>query len=81
MNDIFLSQWPFSYFYILSVVDQQPDGNDMSWLMDSTKLNGQELKWFMRKTDQNLSGWGTGNLISHLDLTKQAYIRDNSLSL
>ena len=43
-------QWPFPYSYRLTVVDQQPDGNNVSVLIDSTKLNRQELKWFMRKT-------------------------------
>ena len=72
-------QWPFSYSYRLTVIDQQPDGNDKSWLANPTKEGADVQVNFARKTFETLSGWGNAKIISHLDLTKQAYIRDDSL--
>ena len=74
-------QWPFPYSYRLTVIDQQPDGNNVSMLFNPAEEGADAQECYGRKTYQSLIGWGSGNFISHLDLTKEAYIRDDSLLL
>ncbi|XP_062519936.1 TNF receptor-associated factor 6-like isoform X1 [Corticium candelabrum] len=74
-------QWPFPYSYRLTVIDQQPDGNNVSVLFDPAEAGADAQECYERKTYQSMIGWGRGKFISHLDLTKEAYIRDDSLLL
>ena len=73
--------WPFSYSYRLTVIDQQPDGKNVSELVNPTKEGPDSKECFERKTKKTLKAWGFHKFISHLDLTNQtrAYIRDDSL--
>ncbi|XP_062520145.1 TNF receptor-associated factor 6-like [Corticium candelabrum] len=73
-------RWPFPYSYRLTVIDQQPDGNNVSIWFDPTAPGAESS--FERKTHELKSlglGCGRTKFISHLDLTKRAYIRDDSL--
>ncbi|XP_062520091.1 TNF receptor-associated factor 4-like isoform X3 [Corticium candelabrum] len=75
--------WPFPHSYRLTVTDQQPDGKNVSWLIDPTEQGPDSKKHFERKTKQTLTGYGFRTFISHSDLANQAhaYIRDDSLLL
>ena len=76
-------QWPFPCSYRLTVIDQQPDGENISVLVDPTEGGPDSKECYERKTKKSLIGWGFSKFISHLDLTNQthAYIRDDSLLL
>ncbi|XP_062519602.1 TNF receptor-associated factor 5-like [Corticium candelabrum] len=73
--------WPFSYAYILTVIDQQPHGKEVRQLVEPKKVEPNVWKHYERKTDKSLLAHWFPYFISHSDLTKRAYIKDNSLLL
>ena len=49
--------WPFSYSYRLTVIDQQPNGKNMTKLIDPTKEPPDSKRHSERKT-KSLVSWG-----------------------